>query len=227
MASEIRALFFDLDNTLLDFVAFKTASTRAALAAMQKEGLKIDKEKAFKQMWRIYDLLGFESRDVFQEFLRQNNHDPRDNKMLAAAVVAYREARAHSLTAYPNVKPVLKALRKKYRLFIVTDAPSLKAWIRLATTGLSDEFERVFAFDDTNQPKRTGAPFRNALEQLGFKPEQAMVIGDSMSKDIVPAKQLGITACLALYGRVKPPRFDRAEPDYTISSIRDLLKICK
>ncbi|MEM7817708.1 MAG: hypothetical protein QXL81_02725, partial [Candidatus Aenigmatarchaeota archaeon] len=97
---EIRALIFDLDGTLLDFYAFKRAASRAAVAAMIKHGLKADRKKAEQLMWRMYFEYGFEYRSIFQEFLKKVGHDPDDLRMIAAAVVAYREARAHALKAY-------------------------------------------------------------------------------------------------------------------------------
>jgi len=221
----VKALIFDLDNTLLDFFSFKRAATRAALAAMIKHGLQADRKKAERSLWDIYRELGFEYRGVFQEFLKRVGHDPNDLRMLAAAIVAYREARAHSLRAYPAVKPTLRALRKRgYKLWIVTDAPGLKAWIRLASTGLGNEFDRVVTFDDTHEQKSTGKPLDFALRELKLKPDEVLVVGDSGSRDIAPARKRGLVTAIALYGRRKPPT---VRADYELKSIRDLLKICR
>ncbi|MEM7813428.1 MAG: HAD family hydrolase [Candidatus Aenigmatarchaeota archaeon] len=222
---EIRALIFDLDGTLLDFYAFKRAASRAAVAAMIKHGLKADRKKAEQLMWRMYFEYGFEYRSIFQEFLKKVGHDPNDLRMIAAAVVAYREARAHALKAYPAVKPTLRALKKRgYVLCIVTDAPALKAWIRLASTCLENEFDAVITKDDTGSLKKTGKPLAFALKRLGLEPAEVMVIGDSGSSDIAPAKALGIRTAMTMYGRRKPPS---VKADYELRSIRDLLKVCK
>ena len=42
----IKTIIFDLDNTLIDFMRMKRISCEAAMDAMIKSGLKIDKEKA-------------------------------------------------------------------------------------------------------------------------------------------------------------------------------------
>jgi len=223
--SQIRAFIFDLDNTLLNFFAFKRAASRAAVAAMIKQGLAVDRAKAEKIFWGLYYQYGFEYRGIFQEFLKSVGHNPNDLRLVAAAAVAYREARAHALKTYPAVFPTLRALRKRgYKLWIVTDAPGLKAWLRLASVGLLNKFDRVITFDDTHEPKKSGKPLEFALEQMGLKPEQVMVVGDSGSKDVAPARTLGIQTAMAMYGREKPPS---VRADYELKSIRDLLKICR
>jgi len=221
----IKALIFDLDNTLLNFFAFKRAASRAAVAAMIKNGLKASKSQATKLLWSMYYQYGFEYRGIFQEFLQRIGHNSNDLRLVAAAAVAYREARAHALKTYPAVLPTLRALRKRgYKLWIVTDAPGLKAWLRLASVGLLNEFERVITFDDTHESKKSGKPLEFTLAQMGLKPEHVLVVGDSGSRDVAPARALGMKSAMAMYGREKPPS---VRADYELHSIRDLLKICK
>jgi len=228
MAPQIKALIFDLDNTLLDFYKFKRASSAAAVKTMIKHGLQIRQDDGEKQLWSLYFEMGFENRGVFQELMKRNGHDTNDLKMIASAIVAYREARAHALTAYPAVHMTLRALRKRgYKLWIVSDAPGLKAWIRLATAGLENEFERVITKDVTGAMKVTGVPFKFALAELaksGITPSEVMVVGDSGSRDIVPAQAQGMKTAIAIYGRGKPPR---VKADYELKTIKDLLKICE
>ena len=56
----IKAVVFDLDNTLLDFMKMKRVSIKAAISSMVFAGLDIDKEKAEKQIYDIYDDYGYE-----------------------------------------------------------------------------------------------------------------------------------------------------------------------
>jgi putative hydrolase of the HAD superfamily len=225
---KIRALIFDLDDTLINFFAFKRAATKAAVMAMIKHGLRVNKTRAIKLLWTLYYHYGFEYRSIFQEFLKRVGHNPNDLKMIASAVVAYREARARSLKAYPAVRSTLCKLHKRgYILWLVTDAPGLKAWIRLSSVGLENIFDRVITYDDTRAYKSTGKPLKFALQllnEIGIQPKEIMVVGDSGSRDILPAKKLGMITAMAVYGRENPSRI---KADYELESIKDLLKICK
>ena len=46
----IRAIIFDLDNTLLDFVKMKQFAVKAAITAMIEAGLNVDEEKAYQDI---------------------------------------------------------------------------------------------------------------------------------------------------------------------------------
>ena len=51
----IKAVIFDLDNTLLDFVTMKRESVRSALVAMSEAGLEIDIESSYKRIIHLYE----------------------------------------------------------------------------------------------------------------------------------------------------------------------------
>ena len=50
----IKAIIFDLDNTLLDFVKMKRFAVRAAVTAMNEAGLGVDEKKAFDDIFDLY-----------------------------------------------------------------------------------------------------------------------------------------------------------------------------
>jgi putative hydrolase of the HAD superfamily len=221
--NRVKAVIFDMDNTLLDFWKFKRAATRAAVDAMAREGLKTSKTRAMKMMFDIYREKGFEYGEVFEEFMKRTRGKV-DYRIVAPAIVAYREARAHVLHSYPDAAAVLKELKKRgYILMLVTDAPRLKAWLRLAMVGLHRAFDDVITRDEKGAGKKTGLPFRKALKKLRLKPSQVMVVGDSWSRDMVPAQKLGMQTCLAMYGRARPAA---GKADYELKSLKDLLRIC-
>jgi putative hydrolase of the HAD superfamily len=220
----IKSIFFDMDNTLIDFFKFKEVSSKAAIVAMKKSGLKIDSKKAFRILWNLYFEHGFENREILQKFLEKVSGDQNNYKILAAGIMAYRKARMNAICTYPKVKCVLRQLAKKYLLVLVTDAPAVKAWIRLTSVGMQNKFSSVFTLTETGKRKSSGVPFTNAMKTLKLKPNEVLVVGDSMSHDIIPAKRLGMKTCLATYGRLKNQKSD-ITPDYRIRKITDVTKI--
>ena len=88
----IKAVIFDLDNTLLDFMKMKHMSIDAALSGMQEAGLLIDLNKAKKRIFDIYEEMGWEFQEVFDLFIKEElGHI--DYKILASGIVAYRKAK--------------------------------------------------------------------------------------------------------------------------------------
>jgi len=218
----IKAVLFDLDNTLIDFMHVKRASVDAALNGMLGAGLKLSKGNASKKLYDIYWKEGIEDQLIFQKFL-QKVLGRVDYKILAAGIVAYRRAQVGVLEPYSMVVPTLIKLREKgLKLAIVSDAPRLKAWIRLVELSIDDFFDVVITFDDTKKKKPHKAPFEAAVKRLKVKPGECLMVGDWPKKDIEGAKALGMKTAFAKYGATK---YKTAKADYDLKSIEEVLKI--
>lgn len=223
---KIRAIAFDLDNTLADFMKFKKASSRAAAIAMVKAGLKKDAKKVEKDLFKIYQERGIEYQKTFAALLWDvygmredwNNFE----KIQQAGVVAYRKKMGEVLKPYPDVPRLLKKLRKKYVLAILSDAPRNKVWRRLHTIGLADYFDVVVTFTDTTFQKPRKEPFEVLLLKLKLKPQEVLFVGDHPKKDIQGARKIGMKTAWAKYGNFGKTR---SCADYTLTKPADLLKI--
>ncbi|MFH1182393.1 MAG: TIGR02253 family HAD-type hydrolase [Candidatus Woesearchaeota archaeon] len=219
----IKAVIFDLDNTLIDFMKMKKAAVNAAVDAMISAGIKMPKEEATKALYELYDKYGIEYQQIFQKFLQKTNRKV-DYKILAAGIVAYRKVQPSFLEPYGSAVPTLLRLREQgLKLAIVSDAPRLKAWLRLVEMKLQDFFDVVVCHEDTNQYKPSSLPFLKALKKLKFLPEECIMVGDWPERDIRGAKQLGMKTVFAKYGAVREVADSGA--DFEISNISELLKV--
>jgi len=136
---KIKAVLFDLDNTLVDFMRMKREACQAAVDAMISAELKMDRETAYTRLMRIYFEVGIESDKAFTKFLESEGHFRR--KLLAAAINAYLMAKNDYLKPYPNVKQILQKLKKiGVILVVVTDAPKTKAYQRLMAMNIIFRF---------------------------------------------------------------------------------------
>ena len=196
----IRAVIFDLDNTLTDFMKMKRASIDAAVDGMLDAGLPLSREEVSRKIYLVYDREGIEYQQVFDRFL-QEELGRVDYKILTSAVVAYRRARDSYLVLYPHVNfTLLELMKRGLKLAVVSDAPRLQAWMRLAQLKLQHLFDPVVAFEDTGERKPSPKPFKRAIEMLGIRPEEAIMVGDWPERDVVGAKGLGIRTAFARYG---------------------------
>jgi len=217
---QTKAVIFDLDNTLIDFMKMKRTSCEAAISAMINAGLKLDKQKALKILFELYDKYGLEYGLIFQKFLQKINKKI-DYKILASGIIAYRKAQAGVLEPYPNVVPTLIKLRaRRLKLAILSDAPRLKAWLRLVEMKLDNFFDIVICFEDTRKFKPDKEPFLLALKKLNLKPEECLMVGDNPKRDLMGAKVVGIKTVFAKYGSLSKTK---AKPDYVINSFEELL----
>jgi len=196
----IKAVIFDLDNTLLDFMKMKEYAVKAAIAGMIEAGLDINPDESYENIIGIYEEKGWDNQQVFNDFLNKTIGEV-NNKFLAAGIVAYRRAREANLLLYPNVNHTLVELIKmSIKLAVVSDAPSREAWMRIYYLNLHHHFDVVLTFDDTNARKPSPIPFEMALSKLNIDPEEALMVGDWPERDVVGANKLGIRTIFARYG---------------------------
>jgi putative hydrolase of the HAD superfamily len=219
-----KAVLFDLDNTLIDFVKFKKETAKAAAKAMVKQDFPLSEKETYKRIFSVYDRFGIEYQKTFYQVIKPLKLEiNKAEQIQQAAILAYLQKKFDVLKPYPKVKPTLKKLRKKgLKLGIVTDAPRNKAWQRLVLTGLDKEFDIVVTHHDTLKHKPHPSPFKVALKKLNLPPSEVLFVGDNPDRDIKGAKKVGMMTCLAKYGLwVK----GKTKADYEVRRFEDLEKI--
>ncbi|MBX2991505.1 MAG: HAD-IA family hydrolase [Bacteroidetes bacterium] len=219
----IKAVIFDLDNTLVDFMAMKRQAITAAIDSMIDAGLKLSREEVQARIDAIYKERGIEFQNVFDQLL-YDIFQKVDYKILSAGIIAYRRAREAALVPYPHVNLTLVSLVKRgLKLAVISDAPSREAWLRLCYLNLHHMFDHVITFDDTGERKPSPVPFLKALELLQVQPHEAIMVGDWAERDMVGAAQVGITTVFARYGDT----FGTVESNarYDINDVSELLDV--
>ncbi len=219
----IRAVIFDLDNTLVDFMAMKKQAITAAIDSMIDAGLRLTREEAQSRINAIYKERGIEFQNVFDQLL-YDVFQKVDYKILSAGIIAYRRAREAALVPYPHVNMTLVSLVKRgIKLAVISDAPGREAWLRLCYLNFHHIFDHVITFDDTGERKPSPIPFRKALELLQVLPHEAIMVGDWAERDMVGAGKVGMTTVFARYGDT----FGTVESNahYDINDVSELVQV--
>jgi putative hydrolase of the HAD superfamily len=219
----IKAVIFDLDNTLLDFMTMKSSAVKAGIRGMNEAGLNVDTDETIKQIFDIYNEKGYEYQEVFDDFIKQKlGH--LDYRILASAIMAYRKSKEANLMLYPNVNRTLFMLSKMgLKLGVVSDAPSREAWLRLCYVNLHHIFDAVVTFDVTGVPKPSPIPFLKVTELLDIPPEEMIMIGDWPERDVIGAKEVGMMTAFAKYGDTFGTEYSGA--DFDLNDIYEIISI--
>jgi putative hydrolase of the HAD superfamily len=219
----IKAVVFDLDNTLVDFMKMKSQSIEAAISAMIDAGLNFTPEEVKSDIEQIYNEEGIEYQLVFDKLLLKYT-DKIDHKVLSAGVVAYRRAKEAALVPYPHVNlTLIKLIKMGIKLGIVSDAPSKEAWLRISQLNLNHFFDHIITFDDTGERKPSPVPFKKILSLLNVIPSESIMVGDWAERDVVGAKQVGMKTAFAKYGDAFGTIHSHA--DYDLNDIMELIEI--
>lgn len=127
---------------------------------------------------------------------------------------------------YPDALPVLQRLATRYRLGVVGNQ-SPGTWTRLQAWGMAQFFSFCIASAEEGVAKPDPEIFRRALSQADCPPARAVMIGDRIDNDIVPAKALGIWTIRIQQGwaSAQQPRSGEETADWTVSNLPELWTI--
>ncbi len=106
---------------------------------------------------------------------------------------------------------------------VLSDAPTKEAWLRLAYLNFHQIFDVVVTFDDTGKRKPNQEPFRLLLSRLNVAPEEAIMVGDWVERDIVGAAAVGMKTAFARYGDTFNTTAHNA--DYELNDISELIQV--
>ena len=119
---------------------------------------------------------------------------------------------------------ILEYLRPKYKLYIASNGVAATQDSRLRAAGLVPWFDSIFISERIGRNKPDKEYFDRCFAQIpGFRHDRALIVGDSLSSDILGGKNAGIDTCWFNY-RGKPARPDIV-PDYTVYSLAELKSI--
>lgn len=131
------------------------------------------------------------------------------------------------IEVFPGILELLKELKNRgYKTGIVTSRLWYSTEIGLNKYDMQQYFDAIVTCDDTDKHKPDPEPVNIALDRLGSKPEEAIMIGDSMF-DIICAKNAGVKAALVSWALAvsEEDKYGENAPDYILETAEDLLNI--
>ena len=253
---EIRALLFDLDDTLIvDEAVSRLALDEVAVLAAKHHGVdpkrfgRVAREEAirvwkkspvhsfcknigisaFECLWGRFEgdtseLTALREwahayrRGVFEAALREQLTDPSDGPEVLAS--AFESTRRKLQRLMPDAMETLAVLKPSFRLGLLTNgAPDLQRE-KLAASGLAPFFDAVAVSGEHGIGKPRAEIFHRLLAELDARPGEAVMVGNSLERDIAGAANAGIRS---VWIRV-PGSEEHAEtqPDHTITGLAEL-----
>lgn len=198
---KIKAVLFDADNTLFpirenakecDYEAFKLfedegADHKQVVVAFYEILEKVRKLDDPDKRFRTYSYV----------LLAKKFGISKD--VALAAERKFRELMLSKIAPYPEARRFIEKLQKHYavKLAVVTCAEREWALEKLEAAGLMDFFEAIVTTSETKKMKPHSSYYTLACKQLKVKPKECVMIGDSESHDLEPARKLGMFAFLA------------------------------
>ena len=121
----------------------------------------------------------------------------------------------------PGAQEALEALSRKYKLYLASNGTAKVQAGRLASANISHYFQEIFVSQEIGANKPDLVYFQRCFAKIpGFDPEKAMMVGDSLTSDILGGQQAGMATCW-VNPQGKSGRQD-IRPDYEIQALHQL-----
>ena len=219
----IRAIIFDLDDTLYDEMQFVRGGFEAVSSYTSKN--------ANVNQNVVYQLL----LDVLEKHGRGQTFDIAlkklglYNKNLIPKLVEVYRTHKPKLSLYSEVRTVLSTLRKQgYKLGLITDGNVEVQRNKVEALKIKDFFDCIIFSDEYGIEKQKPNPFpyQKAMEELKVSARETIYIGDNPYKDFVSAKKLGIHTIRIMRGQYKNVTLNKEfEAEYQIINLGELIDI--
>ncbi|TOQ34528.1 HAD family hydrolase [Vibrio parahaemolyticus] len=203
----LKAIFFDMDETLCATSQADKAAGQKFAAWIQQTYPQVSDPQAFLQRYLqgVYKKLNAEFPQLvallpdenafrcglIQTILAENGiHIDAEQAQLAQHY--FDSARMGAFTFFPGVKEMLTDLRKHYKLVVITNGPIFSQHPKLKATQMDEWVDHIIVGGEEPEEKPAASIFQKALNLVDIKPEEALHIGDSLAADIAGANNMGI-----------------------------------
>jgi AHBA synthesis associated protein len=204
-----RAIVFDLDGVIVDSHAVMREAFALAYAEVVGDGTAPFEEysrhlgRYFLDIMRIMGL----PLELEEPFVRES----------------YRLSR--KVTLFDGIRELLATLRdRELRLAVATGKSGARARSLLGELEILDCFDRVIGSDEVARPKPAPDIVLLALDVLGARPAEAMMIGDAVT-DLQSARAAGVRAVAAMWAELDEAALLAARPDSVLRRPADLLTL--
>lgn len=222
-------LFLDLDDTILDF-------HKAERIALSKtlESFDVAPEDEVLARYHVINLQHWERLET-GELTRDQVQEGRFRVLfqeLGRTVDPVQVTRTYERNLgighyfLPGAEEAVQSLHKKYRLFLASNGTASVQHSRLTSAGLYPYFEKVFVSQEMGQNKPSRDYFEACFRQIpDFCPERAIMVGDSLTSDILGGINAGIRTCWV--NPAHAPARANIQPDYEIENLSQLEEVLK
>ena len=186
----IKAISFDLDGCLSDN-AFDEQIWRQEIPRIYAEEKGTSFDDAYKEVTAEYSRLFREKEPRWRDISFWFEHFGLKTDWRKVV-----DGLKHKIFLYGDVVPVLKRLKGKYKLIVLSTANHNFLDLKLETLKLGGYFDSVFSTEDFGEMKKSTKVFTEMLSRLGLQKDELVHIGDSTTADYETPKSMGIRSFL-------------------------------
>ncbi|MBQ7386993.1 MAG: YjjG family noncanonical pyrimidine nucleotidase [Clostridia bacterium] len=219
----IKFVLLDIDDTLFDFSKAEHTALSGTLSEMGVEPTDSVIKRYSEINREHWERL--ERRELTREQVLTYRFDAlyrelgaKKSSVETQRIYEYRLSLEHPFI--DGAEELLRELYGKYKLYIVSNGTAVVQDRRIADSGIGKFFDGIFISQRVGADKPAREFFDSCFAQIeGFESEHAIIVGDSLTSDILGGKNAGIKTC---HFNPDGKKNDNIRPDYEIKSLREL-----
>lgn len=204
----IRAVVFDLDNTLYDYdfcnkcaesMLYLKFNDYFGLTRSESETILIEAKKIVKN--RLGPTAASHNRLLYMQTVCELLEK---NPLIYAKKLyhCYWNEILNSMQTYEYVIPLLTLIRgKQIKIAILTDLTAYIQYSKLEKLGIIQYIDYIVTSEEAGDEKPSEKIFNLVFQKIGCSPQEILMVGDSYEKDILGAERMGMTAIQYYRGR--------------------------
>lgn len=218
---DVKYIIFDLDDTLYPQIEFDLGCLKNASEYIASISGRNSTE-LYNVIFGIVSDRGIEYRKIFNDLFEIINFEgmPYIKEILKHYWSAYPK-----ISLYPNTETVLKYLKEKYRLFIITDGYVKIQNYKIKALGISEYFEKIYITDSFGIEYRKPSKyvFDLLIKENGIDANRCLYVGNDPRRDFIPAKEMGMYTIRIKQGSFADITLDEThEANYSIKNITQI-----
>lgn len=220
----VKTVFFDLDDTLLDFHKAEAEALRHALPAFGIDPIPsvLDRYHEINMaQWRL-----LEEGELTRDQVLLRRYELLFAELGAACSPAevcgaYERRLAKEVWFVSGARELLESLAPRYDLYLATNGTAAVQHSRLRLAGLERYFKGVFISEEVGADKPSAEYFRRCFAAVpAFDPSAALMVGDSLTSDMRGGRNAGIRTCW--FNPAGNPCRPDILPDFEIRTLSEL-----
>ncbi|MBN1808348.1 MAG: HAD-IA family hydrolase [Planctomycetes bacterium] len=231
MPGGLKAVFFDVDDTLYATHYFAWEARRKAVEAMIDAGLRADAESVLERLRIVVDRYTSNypgHLDRLIEGYSEEAYAPVNPAIIVASgVVAYHGHKERNLFPYEDAKQLLEWLRdREVPAGVITSGIPTKQAEKLVRMDLVEYFEPgwIFISQQMGLSKEDPAIYREVCNTIGVDPRWTIYVGDHPMNDIDMAAEAGMMTVLCRRSGHYSNLVGRHKPTYEVANFLEIIE---
>ncbi len=222
----IKAIAFDLDDTLLDTSGLLAPeATRQAFEMMMAHGLKLSLAECELHRQKLINTMSH--RDVFEKLTNEFGTKETLKILPDVTTAFYEPSLPAKLPLLAGALKNIEYLKKRYHLFLVTAGSETSQLAKVRSLAIEQHFEKIFVVNSLTQ-KRKKEVFLQIISELQIKNNELLCVGNSLLSEIADGISVGAEVCYFEFGEVRGSIQDLPKkPTYHIKKHSELIAACK